>query len=460
MRYFVGKLKNKYKFVCQECGHEEAKWCGRCPACGKWNSMAEELVQSKAAGDARLPDSRPVPITMVSDIAGERIYTGINELDRVLGGGVVPGSLILIGGDPGIGKSTLALQAASDIARTKGLCLYVTGEESAQQTKMRAARLGVVTDNLYVVTETSFEQIRKHVEQLSPNLIVIDSIQTVFTEGLPSAPGSVAQVRECTGFLMQMAKSLGTPVVIVGHVTKEGYLAGPRVLEHMVDAVLYFEGERHHTFRILRAVKNRFGSTNEIGVFEMGEQGLQEVANPSKMFLAERPTGVAGSVVVAGMEGTRPVLVEVQALVSPSSFGNPRRMTSGLDFNRVNLIMAVLEKRVGMRLSSQDAYVNVAGGVRLDEPAVDLGVAIAVASSFRDVAVDPNTVALGEIGLTGEVRGISQVVKRIHEGAKLGFTNFVVPAANLNQCKDIAKVKVIGVEKVEDAFETALGVSN
>jgi len=455
----VGKLKNKYKFVCQECAHEEAKWCGRCPACGKWNSMVEELVHSKASGDIRLPDSKPMPITMVSDIAGKRINTGINELDRVLGGGIVPGSLILIGGDPGIGKSTLALQAASNIALTGGLCLYVTGEESPQQTKMRAARLGVVTDNLYVVTETSFEQVRKYVEQLSPDLIIIDSIQTIFTEALPSAPGSVAQVRECTGFLMQMAKALDTPVVIVGHVTKEGFLAGPRVLEHMVDAVLYFEGQRHHTFRILRAVKNRFGSTNEIGVFEMGEQGLQEVTNPSKMFLAERPIEVAGSVVVAGLEGTRPVLVEVQALVSPSSFGNPRRMTSGIDFNRVNLIMAVLEKRVGMRMGNQDAYVNVAGGVRLDEPAVDLGVAVALASSFRDVAVDQHTVALGEVGLTGEVRGISQVVKRIHEGTKLGFTTFIIPAANRNQCKDIAKVKVIGVEKVEDAFEAALGVS-
>lgn len=456
----MGKLKNKYKFVCQECGHEEAKWCGRCPACGRWNSMVEEVVQPKAVNEIRLSGAKPIPLTMVSDMAGQRVTTGINELDRVLGGGVVPGSLILIGGDPGIGKSTLALQAASNIARTQGLCLYVTGEESAQQTKMRAARLGVVTDNLYVVTETSLEQIRKHVEQILPNFIVIDSIQTVFTEGLPSAPGSVAQVRECTGLLMQMAKTLDTPVVIVGHVTKDGFLAGPRVLEHMVDAVLYFEGQRHHTFRILRAVKNRFGSTNEIGVFEMGELGLQEVKNPSEMFLAERPTGVAGSVVVAGMEGTRPVLVEVQALVSPSSFGNPRRMTSGIDFNRVNLILAVLEKRVGLRLSNHDAYVNVAGGVKLDEPAVDLGVAVAMASSFRDVAVDPYTVALGEIGLTGEVRGVSQVVKRIHEGTKLGFSTFVVPAANLNQCKDIGSVKVIGVDKVEDAFETALGVSN
>jgi DNA repair protein RadA/Sms len=454
----VGKLK--YKYLCQECGHEEAKWCGRCPACGSWNSMAEEPVGSKAVRDVGLPDSQPMPITMVADIAGKRINTGIDELNRVLGGGIVPGSLLLIGGDPGIGKSTFALQAASYIARTTGLCLYVTGEESAEQIKMRAARLGAVTDNLYVLTETSYENIRKHVEQLLPKLIIIDSIQTVFTEGLPSASGSVAQVRECTGLLMQMAKGSDAPVVILGHVTKEGFLAGPRVLEHMVDAVLYFEGQRHHTFRILRAVKNRFGSTNEIGVFEMGELGLQEVTNPSKMFLAERPTGVAGSVVVAGMEGTRPVLVEVQALVSASSFGNPRRMTSGLDFNRVSLVLAVLEKRVGIHLGNQDAYVNAAGGVRLDEPAVDLGVAVAVASSFRDVTVDPFTVVLGEIGLTGEVRGISHVAKRIHEGTKLGFTTFIVPAANLNHCKDIAKIKVIGVEKVEDAFETALGVSN
>ncbi|MHB9096171.1 MAG: DNA repair protein RadA [Eubacteriales bacterium] len=456
----MAKLKNKYRFVCQECGHEEPKWCGRCPGCGKWNSMIEELNPGKGSRDPHFPESKPVSITQVSDIAEQRMSTGIGELDRVLGGGVVPGSMILIGGDPGIGKSTLALQAASEIAGAQGVSLYVTGEESVQQTKMRAARLGVITDNLYVVTETSLERIEGHVKQCTPELIVIDSIQTVFTEGISSAPGSVAQVRECTGFLIKMAKSQNIPVIIVGHVTKEGFLAGPRVLEHMVDAVLYFEGERHHTFRILRAVKNRFGSTNEIGVFEMGEHGLTEVSNPSEMFLAERPTGVSGSVVVAGMEGTRPVLVEIQALVSPSSFGNPRRMTSGIDYNRVNLIMAVLEKRVGMHLGNQDAYVNVAGGVRLDEPAVDLGVAVAVASSFRDTPVDPFTVVLGEIGLTGEVRGIGQTAKRIHEGTKMGFTTFIVPNANLNQCRDIAKIRVIGVEKVSEAFDIALGVSD
>ncbi len=454
----MAKIKNKYKFVCRECGHEEIKWHGRCPGCGEWNSMTEELTGSPGIHKPFFAASKPIPITEVADIGEQRIITGIVELDRVLGGGIVPGSLILIGGDPGIGKSTLALQVASALAGNQGVSLYVTGEESAQQTKLRANRLGVVTDNLYVVTETSLEQIQNHVERLAPGLIVIDSIQTVFTESIPSAPGSVAQVRECTALLIQMAKALSTPVIIVGHVTKEGFLAGPRVLEHMVDAVLYFEGERHHTFRILRAVKNRFGSTNEIGVFEMSEWGLVEVANPSEMFLAERPTGVSGSVVVAGMEGTRPVLVEIQALVSPSNFGNPRRMTSGTDYNRVNLITAVLEKRVGLHLGNQDIYVNVAGGVRLDEPAVDLGIAVALASGFRDVPVDPAAVVLGEIGLTGEVRGISHAVKRINEGKKLGFHTFIIPAANLNQCRDVSEVKVIGVETVSEAFETALGV--
>lgn len=456
----MAKIKSKVKFMCQECGHEEAKWCGRCPGCGTWNSMVEELITSKTEKRSMLPDSKPMSITKISDASQQRIGTGTGELDRVLGGGLVPGSLVLVGGDPGIGKSTLALQAASSVAASQGLTLYVTGEESAQQTKLRASRLGVITENLYVLTETSFEHIRNYAESLGPKLIVIDSIQTVYTESIPSAPGSVAQVRECTGFLLQMAKTYNIPVIIIGHVTKEGFLAGPRILEHMVDAVLYFEGERHHTFRILRAVKNRFGSTNEIGVFEMGGHGLREVTNPSEMFLAERPTGVSGSVVVAGMEGTRPLLVEIQALVSASNFGNPRRMTSGIDFNRVNLIAAVLEKRVGLHLNNQDAYVNVAGGVKLVEPAVDLGIAVALASSFRDVPVNPSSVVLGEIGLTGEVRAISQVAKRIHEGAKMGFKNFIVPAANLSQCKDAGNYKVVGVETVSEAFETALGVSD
>jgi len=451
--------KAKIKHVCQECGHEELKWCGRCPGCGSWNSMVEELTRENRGRSDRFTEEVPVPITEVSDGSEQRMFTGISELDRVLGGGIVPGSLILVGGDPGIGKSTLALQVAASVAETYGQSLYITGEESASQTKMRASRLGRLTKDLFVVTETSVSHIRDLAERFQPRFIVIDSIQTVFTEDIPSSPGSVAQVRECTGHLMQMAKTRNIPVMIVGHVTKDGFLAGPRVLEHMVDAVLYFEGERHHAFRVLRAVKNRFGSTNEIGVFEMGDHGLLEVVNPSQVFLAERPTGVSGSVVAAGLEGTRPVLVEIQALVSPSSFGNPRRMASGIDYNRLNLILAVLEKRVGIHFGTQDAYVNAAGGVRLDEPAVDLGMAVALASSLRDIPVDSHTMVFGEVGLTGEVRGISQALKRINEGIKLGFQTFIIPMANLNQCRDFTEAEIIGVKEVREAFDRALGVN-
>jgi DNA repair protein RadA/Sms len=456
----VTKSKIKIRFICQDCGHEEHKWCGRCPGCGTWNSMTEEIISAGGHKESDATAPKPLSITQVEDSAGIRLSTGIGEFNRVLGGGIVSGSLVLLGGDPGIGKSTLALQAASAIAQQQGRVLYVTGEESPQQTRMRALRLGVMNESLYVVAETSLEKIQNYIEQLSPTLVVIDSIQTLYTENLTSAPGSVSQVRECTGYLMHTAKTSNIPLIIVGHVTKEGFLAGPRVLEHIVDAVLYFEGERHHSFRILRAVKNRFGSTNEIGVFEMGEQGLVEVLNPSEMFLAERPTGVSGSAVIAGIEGTRPVLVEIQALVSSSSFGNARRMTSGIDYNRVNLIMAVLEKRIGLHMGNFDAYVNVAGGIKLDEPAADLGVAVALASSFRDVPVDSTAVVIGEIGLTGEVRGISHVAKRIHEGKKMGFCTFIVPAANLNQCRDESQVNIVGVKTVGQAFELALGVSN
>lgn len=451
--------KTRTLFFCQECGTESLKWMGRCPGCGAWNSLVEEPAgkrSDKIKGGPVL-SGRPQKITAVTGGDEERYPTGILELNRVLGGGIVPGSLVLVGGDPGIGKSTLGLQVAYAISCTRGAVLYVSGEESVNQTRMRADRLGALSDNLYIMAETGLERIMEHVRDLEPRLLVIDSIQTVFTENLSTAPGSVGQVRECTGQLLRLAKSTGIPVIIVGHVTKEGLLAGPRVLEHMVDTVLYFEGERHHTFRILRAVKNRFGSTNEIGVFEMGERGLNEVNNPSGLFLEERPQGVAGSVVIPGLEGSRPILVELQALVSPTSFGTPRRMTTGVDYNRVSLITAVLEKRVGLILHGQDAYVNLAGGVRLEEPAVDLGIAMALASSFKDLPVDPGLLVTGEIGLTGEVRAVGQIQKRLKEGAKMGFSRAVVPAANLQHLQEFTELEITGVRFVAEALEIGLG---
>ncbi|HET7616179.1 MAG TPA: DNA repair protein RadA, partial [Bacillales bacterium] len=391
-------VKQKVKFMCQECGYESAKWMGRCPGCQSWNTMVEETVRSAAkprTGLSNQSGGRPVAITEVRGEREPRVLTEMSELNRVLGGGIVPGSLVLVGGDPGIGKSTLLLQTSDQLARNGHKVLYISGEESAKQTKLRAERFGIRSENLYVMAETDLDLIEKAVNDLSPNFLIVDSIQTMNRSDLSSAPGSVSQVRECTGGLMKIAKTSGVATFIVGHVTKEGSIAGPRLLEHMVDAVLYFEGERHHTYRILRAVKNRFGSTNEIGVFEMKEAGLAEVLNPSEIFLEERSKGAAGSTVVASMEGTRTVLVEVQALVTPTSFGNPRRMATGLDHNRVSLLMAVLEKRVGMLLQNQDAYLKVAGGVRLDEPAIDLAIAVSIASSFRDKSAHPSDVLIG-----------------------------------------------------------------
>lgn len=455
--------KKKTKFVCQECGYESTKWMGRCPSCQSWNSMVEEWIDSasnKTKGfvtGVSSKDSKPQSITTIERELEERISTSMVELNRVLGGGIVPGSLVLVGGDPGIGKSTLLLQLSAKLARNKYKVLYISGEESIKQTKLRADRLGVAAEELYVLAETDLDYIEKAIKDISPTLVIIDSIQTVYQQEIMSAPGSVSQVRECTAAFMKIAKTNGIAIFIVGHVTKQGSIAGPKLLEHMVDSVLYFEGERHHTYRILRAVKNRFGSTNEIGIFEMKEEGLEEVLNPSEIFLEERTEGTAGSTVVAAMEGTRPVLVEIQALVSPTSFGNPRRMATGIDHNRVSLLMAVLEKRVGLLLQSQDAYLNVAGGVRLDEPAIDLAIAISIASSFRNQPTNPTDVVIGEVGLTGEVRRVSRIDQRVNEAAKLGFKRAIVPQKNLGGWTVPNNIQVMGVNTLEEAIDVLVG---
>lgn len=452
--------KIKTKFVCQECGYETPKWLGKCPGCGKWNTLVEE-IESKGTshGMISLEKGKSSPLS-ISKVIGEeepRVLTNMEELNRVLGGGIVPGSLILVGGDPGIGKSTLLLQTSQQVVEKNYKVLYISGEESLRQIKLRADRLGVNHDRLYVFSETNLLLLEQQILTIQPVVVIIDSIQTIFHPDITSAPGSVSQVRECTSYLMRLAKTKDIAIFIVGHVTKEGSIAGPRMLEHMVDAVLYFEGERHHSYRILRAVKNRFGSTNEIGIFEMTEQGLREVNNPSEMFLSERTEGVAGSIVVASMEGTRPVLVELQALVTPSSFATPRRMATGVDYNRVAMIMAVLEKRAGLLLQNQDAYVNVAGGVRLDEPAVDLAIAMSLASSFRDKKTNPYDVVIGEIGLTGEVRGVSRIEQRVKEAKKLGFKRVIIPYKNLSGWEFPSGIEVIGVTNITDALRETLG---
>ncbi|GLO64308.1 DNA repair protein RadA [Oceanobacillus kimchii] len=455
--------KRKTKFVCQECGYESAKWMGKCPACHQWNTMVEEIDPASVKGRTGYATSttsagagKPEKITAIESKKEPRITTNMKEFNRVLGGGIVLGSLVLIGGDPGIGKSTLLLQISSQLAEKDMSVLYVSGEESTRQTKLRADRLDIATDQLYVLSETNLYDISKQVEELKPSFVVIDSIQTIFKEEVTSAPGSVSQVRECTMELMKIAKSNGIPIFIVGHVTKEGSIAGPRLLEHMVDAVLYFEGERHHTYRILRGVKNRFGSTNEMGIFEMKEEGLREVMNPSEIFLEERSEGAAGSTVVASMEGTRTVLVEIQALISPTSFGNPRRTATGIDHNRVPLLMAVLEKRVGLMLQNQDAYIKVAGGVKLDEPAIDLALAVSIASSFRNQPTNPNDIFVGEVGLTGEIRRVSRIEQRVQEAAKLGFKRVICPKNNLDGWNYPSGIDVIGVSSVQEALDIGL----
>ncbi|MDX2478998.1 MAG: DNA repair protein RadA [Desulfuromusa sp.] len=446
-------VRQKTIYSCQNCGFQSPKWLGRCSDCQQWNTLVEEQPIAVSGHSRALPQpGKPQKLTEINSREEDRFSCGMTELDRTLGGGVVPGSLILVGGDPGIGKSTLLLQAFANLAKND-TALYVTAEESTRQVKLRADRLGVKTDNLYLLAETSLEQIKQRIKELQPAFLVIDSIQTIFTSSLESAPGSVSQVRECTGQLMIQAKGDGLPTFLVGHVTKDGAIAGPRVLEHMVDTVLYFEGDPGHPYRILRAVKNRFGSTNEIGVFEMQEQGLREVSNPSELFLAERPKGSAGSAVVASLEGSRPLLVELQALVSSSSFGTPQRTAIGIDHKRIALLIAILEKKVELSLSGQDIFLNVAGGVRLDEPAIDLAAIAALASSHLNRVINPKLVLFGEIGLTGEVRAISQPELRVKEAARLGFTQCVLPKGNLKNLDIPETIKVIGISHASEALD-------
>ncbi len=452
----MAKLKQIY--VCQQCGYQTNKWIGRCPSCNEWSSLVEEVINIEETKRNRKITSSNTPIKLndVRMYEEERTETKMEELDRVLGGGIVKGSLILVGGDPGIGKSTLLLQICETIGNQDKNVLYVSGEESVAQIKMRAQRLNVVTPKLSLFAETNINNIKHIITESKPDLVIIDSIQTIYCEDITSAAGSVSQVRECTHLLMNLAKNYGISIMIVGHVTKEGSLAGPRVLEHMVDTVLYFEGERHASFRILRAVKNRFGSTNEIGVFEMQDVGLKEVKNPSEIMLSGRALDASGSIVSCCVEGTRPMLVEVQALSSFTNFGMPRRMATGVDYNRVAILIAVLDKRAGIDLSNYDTYVNLAGGLRINEPALDLGIIVSMASSYKNVSIDPYTVVFGETGLTGEVRAVNMAEKRTIEASKLGFKTCILPKANLDKMPPIKGIKLIGVSNVKEALSVVM----
>jgi len=447
--------KSKSHFVCQSCGYQLPKWLGRCPGCQEWNTFVEERIIEEKQSERDLlgleSSAIPIPLTEIKGEEKERLTIGMGEFDRVLGGGIVLGSLVLVGGDPGIGKSTLLLQAMNQLAASGAKVLYVSGEESLQQTKMRANRLGVTSAQLFVVSETSLEKILQDIQSLRPSAVVVDSIQTIYSTDLPSTPGSIGQVREASSRLLYLAKHLGIPIFLIGHVTKEGFIAGPKVLEHMVDTVLYIEGEANQAFRILRAVKNRFGSTNEIGVFEMKDSGLVEVANPSEYFLSERVQHASGSVVMPCIEGSRPILIELQALVVATHFGAPRRTAQGVDASRISLMAAVMEKRLGLHLLSHDIFVNIAGGMKVEEPGVDLGIIASIASSFRDKLIDPETVVFGEVGLGGEVRGISQPEVRVKESSRLGFKRCLLPKQNQDKMKGIQGIELIGVRTIQEA---------
>jgi DNA repair protein RadA/Sms len=448
--------KSKTVFFCKECGYESPKWVGQCPGCKEWNTMVEEVVsKTKTASSISIGLSK-AKVSTLSDIVitkEDKISTDIEELDRVLGGGIVPGALILVGGDPGIGKSTLLLQISRLLSNKGQEVLYISGEESQKQIKLRAERIGEFGDKCKIYCETDLDAIRQTITNEKPNIVIIDSIQTMYVSDISSAPGSVSQVREATAILMRLAKELGIAIWIVGHVTKEGTVAGPRVLEHMVDTVLYFEGDRHASYRVLRGVKNRFGSTNEIGVFEMREQGLTQVENPSEYMLNGRIDNASGTIVSCALEGSRPLLIEIQALLTRTNFGLPRRQAQGTDYNRINLLMAVLEKRVGLNMSDQDAYVNITGGIRITEPAIDLAIVLAITSSFRNKPLDTGLVAIGEVGLSGEIRSISQIDKRVLEAKRLGFTTCVVPASNKSSLEGVDGINIIYAQSVDEAIK-------
>lgn len=443
--------KNRIKYVCSNCGYESLRWIGKCPSCESWNTFTEELIEEKKSSIKKNIDTTRITKLNTSQIESEkRIITNIEEFDRVLGGGLMPGSIVLIGGDPGIGKSTLVMQAASKINDD---VLYVTGEESANQISLRAKRLNVVNDKISLMTETDLDLILSAIENTKPKVVIVDSIQTTYKSDFDNAPGTITQIRECTVELMQLAKKSHCAILIVGHVTKEGMIAGPKVLEHIVDTVLQFEGERSYSYRVLRAQKNRFGSTNEIGIFEMHDDGLHEVKNPSEIFLSERDKQTTGSVVTASIEGTRPILLEVQALVTPSSFGNPQRVATGFDYRRLSILLAVLEKRANLRLSSQNVFLNIAGGIRIDEPAVDLAICSAIASNFSDKFAKNDTVVIGEVGLGGEVRSVNHIEKRIQEATKLGFKRVIIPSNNFKSIKTKSSIEIIPVDNLHFALQ-------